>query len=95
MIKSGMDEPPAAAGGSGTKQAKGFPERVISTDSPSSIHRATCGNELRKSRMVAVFMVRLICITDAPTSTIIGIPAREYPQIQQLHHGRDLASFAG
>ena len=45
--------------------------------SVTSIQRATCGNELRKSRMVAVFMVRLIGITEADASTFMGVPARE------------------
>src|SRR5205814_4039781 len=42
----------------GTSLAITFPDFVISTDSPCSIHAATRGKRLRKSLTVAVFIVR-------------------------------------
>src|ERR1035437_388012 len=51
------------SGVAGTRRAKSLPALVISTGSPSEIHAATRGKRLRKSLTVAVFIVRLICIT--------------------------------
>jgi hypothetical protein len=43
---------------------------VISTGSPSAIHAATRGKRFRKSLMVAVFIVRQICITNLNLSIV-------------------------
>lgn len=43
--KSGMTSGAAVAGSIGSKRAKGLPERVISTHSPSSIQRAKVGKK--------------------------------------------------
>src|ERR1039458_1615456 len=51
------------SGTAGTRRANGLPALVISTGSPSLIHAATRGNRFRKSLTVAVFIVRLMCLT--------------------------------
>ena len=77
--KSGISMDALLSGGMGASRAKGLPDLVISTHSPSSIHRATVGKEFRRSRMVAVFIVRQECLTLDEVS--IGI-FTEKPHVQ-------------
>src|SRR5437899_207597 len=57
------------SGVAGTSRAKTFPALVISTDSPWTIQAATRGKRFRKSLTVAVFIVRLNCLTCPRMST--------------------------
>src|ERR1017187_3038079 len=68
-MMSGILNRRGLSGATGTRRAKGLPALVISTDSPSSIHAATRGKRFRKSLTVAVFIVRLMCLTASRLAT--------------------------
>src|ERR1017187_1206637 len=68
-MMSGILNRRGLSGATGTRRAKGLPALVISTGSPSSIHAATRGKRFRRSLTVAVFIVRLMCLTERKLST--------------------------
>jgi len=59
-LKSGLL---SAAGVSSVMRANGLPRLEIQTSSPAFNNASTLGNEVRRSRMETVLMVKQICFT--------------------------------